>query len=131
VNWVTFHCAYDFGYLMKVLTCKALPETESDFFEVFNVFFPRVFDMKYMSKFCNGLHGGLNKIAEVMKVDRIGPMHQAGSDSLLTLDTFMRMVKLHFNNNLENIEKHCTVLYGLGSDASTGTQENGFTEATL
>ena len=103
----------------------------NDFFEIFNVFFPRVFDMKYMCKFCNGLHGGLNKIAEVMSVDRIGPMHQAGSDSLLTLDTFMKMVKLHFKNNLDNIEKHCTILYGLGSDATTGTQENGFTEAAI
>ena len=72
-----------------------------------------------------------NKIAEVMSVDRIGPMHQAGSDSLLTLDTFMKMVKLHFKNNLDNIEKHCTILYGLGSDATTGTQENGFTEAAI
>mmetsp|Transcript_13416 Transcript_13416/g.25626 ORF Transcript_13416/g.25626 Transcript_13416/m.25626 type:complete len:289 (-) Transcript_13416:170-1036(-) len=127
VNWVTFHSAYDFGYLMKVLTCKPLPKGEAEFFDIWKTFFPRVFDIKYMCKFCNGLHGGLNKIAEIMSVDRIGPQHQAGSDSLLTLDAFMKMVKLHFNKNLDDIDKHCGILYGLGSDAATG--ENGFTEA--
>lgn len=123
VNWVTFHSAYDFGYLMKVLTCKALPKDESEFFDIFNVFFPKVYDMKYMCKFCNGLHGGLNKIAEIMSVARIGPMHQAGSDSLLTLDVFMKMRDEYFSKGTgsQSIEKHCTILYGLGSGASTGS----------
>jgi CCR4-NOT transcription complex subunit 7/8 len=128
VNWITFHSGYDFGYLMKVLTCKDLPDGEAEFFDLWKTFFPRVFDMKYLCKYCNGLHGGLNKIAEIMNVERIGPQHQAGSDSLLTLSTFMKMVKSHFRNNLDSIDKHCSVLYGLGSDAKDFLGENGFTE---
>ena len=27
-------------------------------------------------KFCDNLHGGLNKLAEVLQVERIGPQHQ-------------------------------------------------------
>lgn len=38
-----------------------------------------------------GLHGGLQKIAEELEVSRIGPMHQAGSDSLLTAQTFFKV----------------------------------------
>lgn len=41
------------------------------------IFFPSVYDMKYLMKFCDNLHGGLNKLAEVLDVERIGPQHQA------------------------------------------------------
>ncbi len=36
-----------------------------------------MYDIKYLMKFCENLHGGLNKLAEVLDVDRIGPQHQA------------------------------------------------------
>lgn len=34
VRWITFHSGYDFGYLLKILTCLPLPPNESDFFEI-------------------------------------------------------------------------------------------------
>ena len=37
VKWITFHSGYDFGYLLKVLTCQPLPKTEVDFFELLKV----------------------------------------------------------------------------------------------
>ena len=40
--------------------------------------FPNIFDIKYLMKFCDNLHGGLNKLAEVLDVERIGPQHQVG-----------------------------------------------------
>lgn len=71
---------YDFGYLLKILTCMPLPASETEFFELLNLYFPNIFDIKYMMKFCDNLHGGLNKLAEMLDVQRIGPQHQAGSD---------------------------------------------------
>ncbi|KAL2489540.1 putative CCR4-associated factor 1-like protein 7 [Forsythia ovata] len=84
VQWVTFHSGYDFGYLLKLLTCRNLPESQSDFFDLLNMYFPMVYDIKHLMKFCNNLHGGLNKLAELLELERIGICHQAGSDSLLT-----------------------------------------------
>ena len=37
IQWVTFHSGYDFGYLLKLLTCQSLPATESEFFTLLKV----------------------------------------------------------------------------------------------
>lgn len=111
VYWVTFHSGYDFGYLLKVLTCKNLPDTQAGFFNLINMYFPTIYDIKHLMKFCNSLHGGLNKLAELLEVERIGICHQAGSDSLLTSCTFRKLKENFFSGSLE---KYAGVLYGLG-----------------
>lgn len=40
------------------------------------IYFPNIYDIKYLMKFCDNLHGGLNKVAEALQVQRIGPQHQ-------------------------------------------------------
>jgi len=47
-------------------------------------------------------------------VERIGPQHQAGSDSLLTSATFFKMKQSFFENRIDN-SKYLGVLYGLGT----------------
>ncbi|ESQ35217.1 hypothetical protein EUTSA_v10008404mg [Eutrema salsugineum] len=111
VQWVTFHCGYDFGYLLKLLTGKDLPEDQSDFFLLVKTFFPTVYDIKYLMDFCNGLWGGLSKVAELLLVKRVGISHQAGSDSLLTSRVFRKMKEKHFTGSMA---KYSGVLYGLG-----------------
>jgi CCR4-NOT transcription complex subunit 7/8 len=111
IQWITFHSAYDFGYLLKVCTGTHLPPTEHAFFDVLKEFFPTVYDIKYLMKFCN-LHGGLNKLAKYLEVNRIGPLHQAGSDSLLTVNSFLKLVQTCFEG-IENVRKHSGSLYGL------------------
>lgn len=44
---------------------------------------------------------------------RIGPSHQAGSDSLLTAATFFKMRELYFNDRIDDSEYNGK-LYGLG-----------------
>ncbi|KAH0460821.1 hypothetical protein IEQ34_008396 [Dendrobium chrysotoxum] len=114
VNWVTFHSGYDFGYLLKVLTCQNLPETQAGFFNLLRVYFPTLYDIKHLMKFCNSLHGGLNKLAELIDVQRFGVCHQAGSDSLLTSCAFRKLRESYFNGSTE---KYAGVLYGLGVES--------------
>lgn len=114
VHWVTFHSGYDFGYLLKILTCKHLPDTQSGFFTLINAYFPVVYDIKHLMKFCNSLHGGLNKLAELLEVKRIGISHQAGSDSLLTACTFIKLKDNFFSSSMD---KYAGVLYGLGVES--------------
>jgi len=110
VHWVTFHSGYDFGYLLKLLTCQQLPPTRAGFFKLINMYFPTVYDIKHLMKFCNSLYGGLNKLAELLDVKRIGVCHQAGSDSLLTSCAFRKVREGFFNGSTE---KYAGVLYGL------------------
>ena len=126
VCWISFHGSYDYAYLVKVLMggqhdnsgnydqdLESLPKSEADFFELYKLFFPNSFDLKYIMRSCVGLMGGLEQLASDLKVKRIGPQHQAGSDSLLTAAAFFAMRDDFFEGEF-NEEKFMGVLYGLG-----------------
>jgi CCR4-NOT transcription complex subunit 7/8 len=46
VKWMSFHSSYDFGYLLKTLTCTELPLEEADFLEQLRTYFPCIYDVK-------------------------------------------------------------------------------------
>ncbi|KDP38660.1 hypothetical protein JCGZ_04013 [Jatropha curcas] len=99
VHWIVFQGAYDFGYLLKLLTNKNLPDSKEEFYELISMFFPVLHDVKYLIRFCQGLSGGLEKVAATLRVERIGTSHQAGSDSLLTCRTFFTLIRERFNGS--------------------------------
>jgi CCR4-NOT transcription complex subunit 7/8 len=114
IRWISFHSAYDFGYLLKVLMCTPLPEEEPDFFDILRIYFPCIYDIKYLMKSCKSLKGGLQDVAKDLAVERIGPQHQAGSDSMLTCFTFFKMREVYFDNKIDD-SKYLGHLYGLGT----------------
>nr|CAD7587397.1 unnamed protein product [Timema genevievae] len=114
IKWLSFHSGYDFGYLIKLLTDQNLPQDESEFFELLRIYFPTVYDVKYLMKSCKNLKGGLQEVADQLELERIGPQHQAGSDSLLTGMAFFKMREMFFEDNIDDV-KYCGHLYGLGT----------------
>lgn len=102
VKWISFHSGYDFGYLVKIMSCTPLPKEESEFRERLRVYFPALYDIKFLMKAIKAREmvggpmvlrgtGGLQDVADELGVGRIGVMHQAGSDSLLTGQVFFQL----------------------------------------
>jgi CCR4-NOT transcription complex subunit 7/8 len=99
VKWVTYHAGYDFAYLLKILTTQELPADEKGFFELLRIYFPTVYDVKYMTSLCDGhqFMGGLQRLADDLGCQRMGAEHQAGSDSLLTMSSYFALIKAKFS----------------------------------
>lgn len=71
VTWVCFHGGFDFGYLVKLITCAALPKDENQFMKIFNTYFPNYFDVKYMiSDYEKLKFSGLTKLGNDLNVLR-------------------------------------------------------------
>lgn len=113
VHWITFHSGYDFAYILKLLTCRPLPSEEEEFFAELMLYCPHVHDIKFLMKHCEHLKGGLNGLARDLQVQRIGPEHQAGSDSLLTQATYFKLRSLFFEDVIDEA-KFDNILFGLG-----------------
>lgn len=118
VRWVSFHSGYDYGYLLKLLTTQELPSDEKNFFETLKLYFPTIYDIKYMTSLCDGHFGGLQKLADALKCQRVGAEHQAGSDSLLTMTTYFALARNKFTNGDNQIDdtKYKNELYGYGNN---------------
>ncbi|KAK9132540.1 hypothetical protein Scep_012068 [Stephania cephalantha] len=89
VTWVTVHGGYDLAYLLKLLLMNYAnnksPESLDNFYHLLRRFFGRFYDVKPMTKFCDGLFRGLDKIAPTLQIKIVvGNCHYVGSDSLLT-----------------------------------------------
>lgn len=115
ITWVTFHGTYDIAYLLALIIQNKLPDELDTFIHLLHYYFGvSVFDLKMILKF-QGLHGGLERMAEILEVNRVaGKHHQAGSDSLLTMRMFMKTKERYFGgNNLNNLSHFEYMLFGL------------------
>ena len=84
------------------------------------MYFPQTYDIKYLMKSCKSLKGGLQDVADDLKVERIGPQHQAGSDSLLTCITFFKMRKVR-----------CWLLFPVLPSSMRSTETLGFSFSSV
>ncbi|URD81903.1 CAF1 family ribonuclease [Musa troglodytarum] len=114
-RWIAFHGCYDFAYLIKVLgNGTPLPDTLEEFLGLVNLLFGETVDLKYMMFGCEGLSGGLESVASTLGVPRqAGKSHQAGSDSLVTYQVYLKMKRRFFNDRDATVARHRGIIYGL------------------
>ena len=113
ITWICFNGSSDFAYLLKYLINDLLPPEEKDFIELINLYFPNLYDIKYLVNDSETYKGGLNKLAKELDVERSGEIHQAGSDSQVTSDVFFRLVRNNVISQNE-LNKGKNVIYGIG-----------------
>ncbi|KAG4304878.1 hypothetical protein PORY_001553 [Pneumocystis oryctolagi] len=120
VKWASFHSSYDFGHLLKIMICDCLPVEEDEFYDLIRIFFPKLYDIKYIIKFTNVLEGGLHDVADDLQISRTGLSNQAGPKSFLVARVFSELKKKFFKDTLDDM-KYVGYLYGL----ENSNQEKG------
>ena len=119
LTWISFNGLSDFAYLLKALTGDNLPNTSEKFLELLKTYFPNAYDIKYLINENEVYKGGLNKIAKELNIERHGEVHQAGSDSLVTSQVFLKLIENNsINKNDLNFGKNVLFGIGIGADDS-------------
>lgn len=150
VRWISFHSGYDFGYLVKIMLCKPLPDDETEYRKLLSIFFPAIYDIKYMIKTIQrtqtvndsplspnaanilnnlGAKSGLQDLADELGIKRIGAAHQAGSDSLITGKIFWDIKKNIFIGSIDD-KKYLGQVWGLNGMSERASAPNHFDNQT-
>ena len=114
IYWVSYHGSSDFAYLLRLALNTPLPKTDIEFTNTLALYFPNHFDIKILIHGKNQFKGGLNKLAQCLDIYRTGEVHQAGSDSVVTIELFFalmanKIISIEMINRLKN------VIYGIGN----------------
>ncbi|KAG8984546.1 hypothetical protein FRB90_005243, partial [Tulasnella sp. 427] len=71
LTWVAFEGQNDMGYLLKILTGAPLPTSEADFKDLLAIWFPKLYDLKYVMKTTRPIKVRLQELADEFAVGRI------------------------------------------------------------
>jgi DNA polymerase III epsilon subunit-like protein len=97
VTWVTFHADRDIGFLMKLAVYGGrglLPNNKLIFMHDASRCFPVLFDVRVLAQvLIPGFRGSLKNLANHLGIQRTGKEHFAGSDALLTIGCFLKVVE--------------------------------------
>lgn len=119
--WITFSGSYDLGYLLKLLTSnRPLPRDFGAFDIALSTFCPRRHELRDELPY-----GSLDNLARKHGVQRHGRAHTAGSDALLTLELFLRVVGAKGGTIGRAGESRWTSLW-LAEDGSSGGTNSGW-----
>ncbi|KAI6234626.1 Poly(A)-specific ribonuclease [Aphelenchoides fujianensis] len=122
--WVSFHSAFDFGFLTRSLCGGSLPPDVRHFYRMFRKYFKVAYDVKQIlqhpqlaranlkpemtlqeasSRPCSSFVDGGLQVATALNVPRWGLPHQAASDSILTARIFFQL-KAELNANWAEVK---------------------------
>ena len=114
VKWISFQGSYDFAYLLNLLINEEFPKDEKNFLKTLILFFPKYYDVRMLVKDTEKyFYGGLSKLIYTLGIERKGNNHQAGSDSIATIEAFHKLIKNGIITKTK-LKTFKNVLYGIG-----------------
>ncbi|KAH3666999.1 hypothetical protein WICMUC_005346 [Wickerhamomyces mucosus] len=118
VYWTSFHAGYDFGFLISLLTNNLMPNNEEDFLKKVELFFPKLLDLKILSKSINlkdnSTKLSLENLADDLNIPKLNSFVSTGGQALLT-----NFCLIELKNRSNDINKHLGAIHGLGNENST------------
>jgi hypothetical protein len=129
VTWICFQGNQDFGYMYRNLANTLIPDSEDRFLDDLKIYFPNLYDIKFMKHEFENLRGGLSRLGDILCLDRIGQQHQAGSDSWLTGLAFFKLAETYLNDK-DLTSEYNNVLYGLGPSINDEQYLDNYTSKT-
>ena len=130
ITWIAFHGSYDFSYLMKVLLNSALPPTYEGMLTYIHHIFPSLVDLKVViNDIEEWKNYSLAKLSAEVGARRFGVQHQAGSDALVTLESYFKLRNQFLNSDY--MHRQVNKIYGISVDIVQNTFSNQQMETML
>lgn len=104
IVWLCFHGSFDLAYLVRIFSRDDL-RARFLFDIMLKHLFPFVIDLKCLANEV-GRIGGLEHLSKSLNVKRDGKAHTAGSDAILTGDTFYALLK----SSVESRDKYWSLI---------------------
>jgi len=116
ISWITYHSGFDFLYMMRLFRDDhVLPDDFEKLNKYLHIVFPNLYDVKHLCKKLNvpRYEKGLADLADSLGVERYGEAHQAGSDALMTGETFFRLRENYAEIDFRE-QGYRNIIFGIG-----------------
>ncbi|SCU92249.1 LADA_0F15390g1_1 [Lachancea dasiensis] len=132
ITWVSYHAAYDFGFLVNMLMNNSMPNNKEDYVWWVHQFMPNFYDLNLINKFAqqqqqqgqnqsqspSQLQPTLESMADELGIPRLPLFSSTAGQSLLALLTFTHLFKLRIPHPQlgPNIARYKNMIYGITNE---------------
>lgn len=130
VTWLSFHAAYDFGFLINIIMDLPMPNNKEDYEFWVQKFLPEFYDLNVISKSIQELKQqrtqqpqqnqqySLESLAYEVGIPRFPIFNTIGGQSLLAFIIFTRLSKFpfKFSNGITDFSQFKNCIYGINKD---------------
>ena len=133
VTWITYHAAYDLGFLINILMNDSMPNNKEDFEWWVHQYMPNFYDLNLVYKIIQEFKNpqlqqssqqqqqqqySLTTLADELGLPRFSIFTTTGGQSLLMLLSFCQLSKLSMHKfpNGTDFAKYQGVIYGIDGD---------------
>lgn len=132
ITWLSYHAAYDFGFLINLLMNQLMPNNKEDYEWWIHMYMPNFYDLNLLNKFIQDVKKmnqqqksqqqsqqySLENLSDELGIPRFSIFTTTGGQSLLTLLTFIQLGKLSMNKlpNGMDFNTYKNLIYGITNE---------------